>query len=313
MVCNRGGVTFGAAGAGQRRGKMQVISFMNMKGGVGKTTLAVNVAYGLAALHNKRVLMVDVDPQFNATQCLVQDEAYLKHISDPSKATIKDIFVPQTVTPVRTTMGLGKATNRKNISLTDCTMKIYDGENPPGFARHGQGILDLIPSTLELVEVQHSPRQTEVRLKTFLREKANGYDFVLIDCPPTISIFTESAILASDKYVVPIKPDPLSVLGLPLLERYISDYTTDAGMNLEQLGIVFTQVRRPTPHSMKAVMDDLRSTRKDAVFTAMSSVSTYVSESVEYHKPVFYYKKTTEKVKAQFFDITSEFLKRAGG
>ena len=233
---------------------MQVVAFMNMKGGVGKTTLAVNVAYGLAALHDKKVLMVDVDPQFNATQCLVQDVDYLNHINDPNKATIKDIFMPQNVAPVRTTVGVGKVPTRRKISLSDCALNIFDGESPPGFARHSKGRLDLIPSTLELVEVQSSPRQTEMRLKTFLKEKCGGYDYVLIDCPPTISIFTEAAILASDKYVVPIKPDPLSVLGLPLLERYISDYTVDAGKKLEQAGIIFTLVRKPTPAAMKSLI-----------------------------------------------------------
>ena len=285
---------------------------MNMKGGVGKTTLAVNVAYGLAALHDKRVLMVDVDPQFNATQCLVHDDAYLKHISNPEKATIKDIFVPQTVNPVKTTMGIGKVAARRKISLSDCTLTIYDGERPHGSERRGAGRLDLVPSTLDLVEVQNSPRQTEARLKSFLKEKAGGYDYVIIDCPPTISIFTEAAILASDKYVVPIKPDPLSVLGLPLLERYISDYTSDAGMKLEQVGIVFTLVRRPTPQAMKNVMNELRQVRKQAVFTAMSTVSTNVSEAVEHHLPVIYFKKSSANLKMQFVDITSEFLRRTG-
>lgn len=292
---------------------MQVVSFMNMKGGVGKTTIAVNVAYGLAALHDRKVLMVDVDPQFNATQCLVDDDAYLAHLSDPNKATIKDIFVPQLAAPVRTTSGMGKVPSRKQISLNDCILSIYDGDHPPGFAKRGKGKLDLIPSTLELVEIQNSPRQTEVKLKSFLREKCQGYDYVIIDCPPTISIFTEAAILASEKYVVPIKPDPLSVLGLPLLERYIADYTTDAGMKLEQAGIIFTLVRAPAPNAMKGLMQELRGVRKKQVFSAVSTVSTNVSEAVEQHRPVIYSKKASEKLKCQFIDITAEFLKRTGG
>lgn len=90
------------------------------------------------------------------------------------------------------------------MSLSDCSLSIFK-------ASSGHGKLDLIPSTLDLVEVQNSPRQTENRLKSYINEKAVNYDFVILDCPPTISIFTEAAILASDWYIAPIKLDPLSV------------------------------------------------------------------------------------------------------
>ena len=288
---------------------MQVISFMNMKGGVGKTTLAVNIAYGLAAVHDKRVLIIDVDPQFNATQYLVEDKAYLTHINDPAKATIKDIFVPKS-DPVRTTVGAPKPATRRKLSLAECSICIYDGERPHGSERRGKGRLDVIPSTLDLVEVQNSKRQTEAKLKLFIRERATSYDYVLIDCPPTISIFTEAAILASDKYIVPIKPDPLSVLGLPLLERYIEDFTADVGMKIKQVGIVFTLVRRPTPNSMSGIMEDIRRQRKGDVFQSYSAVSTNVSESVEHHKPIIYYKKAPAKLVSQFLSIISEFVER---
>jgi chromosome partitioning protein len=238
---------------------MQVISFMNMKGGVGKTTLAVNVAYALASLHQKKILLVDGDPQFNATQYLLSPKVYLDHINDPKKGTIEDIFLPRRPGAVSTHSGTAKTFNKTKMGLADCTIKIFDG------GRGGK--LDLLPSALSLVEVQNSPRQTEARLRAYLQEKATHYDAVIIDCPPTISIFTLAAMLASDKYIVPIRPDSLSVIGLPLLERYIEDFMTDAGQKIEQVGMVFTLVRGPTPHAMRNVMEDLRKQRKSAVFT----------------------------------------------
>jgi chromosome partitioning protein len=286
---------------------MQVVSFMNMKGGVGKTTLAVNVAYALAELHHKKVLMVDADPQFNATQYLLEDNAYLKHINDSSKGTLKDVFLPKTPGAVSTTKGLAKPISRAKMGLADCTISIFSSQ----VGRPGR--LDLLPSALTLVEVQHSRRQTENKLKTFLKEKASSYDYVIIDCPPTISIFNEAAILASDKYIVPIKPDPLSAVGLPLLERYIDDFTDDLGMKIDQLGIVFTMVRSPAPRAMKDVMRDLRSARKSAVFSDHLMQATSVAESVDAHRPVFRYKKASQKVKLQIVDITSEFVQRTGG
>jgi chromosome partitioning protein len=291
---------------------MQVVAFMNMKGGVGKTTLAVNIAFTLAAIHDKRVLMVDVDPQFNATQYLVQDDRYLAHINDAAKGTIRDIFVPRNPGPVRTVAGGTRAQSRAKMDLADCTLTIYDGARP-GYARGGRGRLDIIPSTLELVEVQNSPRQTEAKLANYLKEKASHYDYVLLDCPPTISIFTEAAILASDKYVVPIRPDPLSVLGLPLLERYIADYTVDAGKKLEQVGLIFSLVRSPAPNTMKNVMAELRKRRRGAAFEAISTVSTHVAESVEAHRPLIYFNKASSKLKEQYLKISLEFLKRTGG
>ena len=143
---------------------MQVISFVNMKGGVGKTTLAVNVAYGLAYLHEKKVLIVDSDPQFNATQYLLQDDVYLRHINDQTKGTLKDIFLPSRPGPVSTTLGTSKPIQKRGMSLAQCSIPIFSfGAN--------RGKLDLIPSSLSLMEIETSRRQTESKLKIFLREK----------------------------------------------------------------------------------------------------------------------------------------------
>lgn len=272
----------------------------------------MNIAFTLAAIHDKRVLVVDVDPQFNATQYLVGDQKYIAHINDPAKGTIRDIFVPRAPAPVRTATGNSKGQSRSRMELSACTISIYDGSKP-SFARSGRGRLDIIPSTLDLVEVQNSPRQTENKLNSYLQEKAVNYDYVIIDCPPTISIFTEAAILASDKYVVPIRPDVLSVLGLPLLERYIADYTMDAGKKLEQVGLIFTMVRKPTPTAMKNVMLELRRVRAGATFETAASISTHVAESVEGNRPVIYYNRATSNIRSQYLDVTKEFLRRTGG
>jgi chromosome partitioning protein len=143
---------------------MQVASFMNMKGGVGKTTLAVNVAHALAFQHRKQVLLVDGDPQFNASQCLLSPDDYLIHTNDPKKGTLEDIFLPRRPGAISTTAGYTKPVNRSKMRLEDCTLKIFDGAHGKG------GRLDLLPSTLTLVEVQNSPRQTEARLKAYLKE-----------------------------------------------------------------------------------------------------------------------------------------------
>ncbi len=281
---------------------MQVISFMNMKGGVGKTTLAVNVAYALAYVHKKNVLIVDGDPQFNATQYLLDDAVYLAHLKDAKKGTVKDIFIPRKLGGVNTVTGSSKGVNKSQMALASCTCSIFNGGT-------GNGKLDLIPSTLALMEIETSPRQTEKRLRAYLHEKATGYDYVIIDCPPTISIFTQAAILASDKYLVPLKPDPLSVIGLPLLEHWLEQYLYDAGVTIEAVGLVYTLVRGPLPTAMADVMSELRTTRKDAVFAAHLSVGTDVAKSVIAHRPIFLFKPGT-KTANQILAITNEFLTR---
>lgn len=284
---------------------MQVVSFINMKGGVGKTTLAVNVAYALAYVHKQQVLIVDCDPQFNATQHLLETELYLAHVSDPKKGTLTDIFMPKRAGRINTVKGSARAANKSRMPLSACTCAIFDGGA-------GRGKLDLIPSNLTLMEIEESRRLTEVRLKNFLKERAAGYDYVIIDCPPTISVFTQAAVLASDKYVVPIKPDPLSVLGLPTLERALEEYAEDAGMQIEQVGLVFTLVRGPTPSRMKEIMEELRRKRKRAVFNQFMSQSTDVAKSVEAHQPVFLFKPSV-RASVQALEITQEFLERTSG
>ena len=185
-----------------------VVSFINMKGGVGKTTLAVHVAYALAAEHAKRVLLVDVDPQFNASTYLMDEEAYLARIQDDKRGTVLDIFQPRREGSLSTLNGVRRGA-RKKPTLANCSVPVFDDG----------GRLDLVPSTLMLMEIETAPRQTEERFGRVLAEWKKQYDYVLIDCPPTISIFNQAAVLASSHYVVPLKPDPLSTIGLPLLER----------------------------------------------------------------------------------------------
>ena len=287
---------------GNSASKMQTIAFINMKGGVGKTTLSVNLAYGLAYFHQQKVLIVDVDPQFNATQSLLDDDYYLAHVNDNKKGTLRDIFMPRRPGSLNTVTGRTRGTNKTKMPLRACTCPIFN----PGPKR---GRLDLIPSTLALMEVETSQRGTERKLAAYLQEKGQQYDYVIMDCPPTISIFTQAAILASDNYLVPIKPDPLSVIGLPLLERWLDEYCNDAGITVDPVGIVFTMVRGPIPNKMRDVMDELREQRGDDVFEDHLSLATAVAASVEDHEPVFLFDSAC-KASKQIEAITAEFLDR---
>ncbi len=280
----------------------QVISFINMKGGVAKTTLVVNVAYLLARDLGKKVLVVDVDPQFNASTYLMDEAQYLLHRDSADKRTVLHIFEPGGNPSFSTVRGTKRRQKKGTAGLDQYVFNAYiDGE-----AR-----LDIIPSELQLMQIQTSERGTENCLRTFLQRHASPYDYVLIDCPPTISIFTQAAIMASNRYLVPLKPDPLSTIGLPLLEAWLGNFTEKLGLTVTQVGIVFTLVREGT-NQMKDIMADIRGERGGQVFTDFLSESVRVSESVEKHKPVCVYD-PSNKCSGQLTLIAREFVKRMDG
>jgi chromosome partitioning protein len=262
-----------------------------MKGGVGKTTLAVGLAWELAKAH--RVLLVDIDPQFNATQWIVPAEEYLAWVKD--KKTVLDVFQPNGEAP----LVAGTAAKKKSpVTLANTIIGVAQGAVN----------LDIVPSRLDLMRLDAAPRGTENRLRVFLEPARKHYDYILIDCPPTTSLFSYSAYLASDAYLVPVKPDPLSVLGLPLLERAMDDYEDRSGQKLERLGLVFTQVRQT--EAMRNTMALVRASYPEDVFEYELQQTTGVAEAVEVNQSLQVYSKTKTKLKESLAGIASEFIDR---
>ena len=176
-------------------------------------------------------------------------------------------------------------------------------KNPESGAR-----LDLIPSTLQLMELDQSARGTEFRLKRFVDKVRKFYDFILIDCPPTLSIFTLSAYLASDAILVPIKPDILSTIGLPLLERAIREYEENYGVKVKQLGVIFTMVDKRTK-LMKEQMDEISKTRE--AFRTYLRQSIKVAEAVRNNEPLFLSTRARD-YGIEIKKITEELLEKVG-
>lgn len=178
-----------------------VITFINMKGGVGKTTLAVNVAYTLSKIENKKVLLIDMDPQMNATQYTLTESQMEEILADRNKSVYGCLSPDYQANSV-----LEKYEQRKEEKW------IFNIENT----------FDIIPSSLDIMTLNLA--QGPYKLKQYIQNDLGGkYDIVIIDCPPTISEYTKVSLLASDMYLVPMKAEPLSVFGLPMLENYVKE------------------------------------------------------------------------------------------
>ena len=202
------------------------VALLNMKGGVGKTTLAVNLAWQLAR-QDKRVLVVDLDPQFNASQYLMTYEVYAKHLK---KGTVADILGGRRSSSMR-----GSKKKSKKHHLPEEIFTVEATQN---------GALHLIPSELGLARSVKNPQGVEFRLSKYLSPISKHFDYTFIDCAPTDTVLTATALMASDYVLVPIRPDRYSILGYGLMQRVLDDFRADYPdpKNVRDLGVVFTQV-----------------------------------------------------------------------
>jgi chromosome partitioning protein len=201
----------------------KVLSLINMKGGVGKTTLAMQLAH-TAASKKLRTLAVDLDPQSNLSQALMGPRDYVKHLAG-KKPTVVQIFDEYVPTDLRS----------GSPRLLDITEVVVKG------ASHGaDSLLDLIPSRLELSRTLKNPTGKERRLAKALAQVRNKYDLIIVDCAPTESVLTDAAYFASRYIIVPIKPEFMATIGLPLLARSLNEFRLEnEDHEIEIAGLAF--------------------------------------------------------------------------
>ncbi|WP_306331975.1 ParA family protein [Vibrio injensis] len=209
---------------------MKVVSLINMKGGVAKTTVSINLADCLAKRHSARVLLIDVDPQFNATQCLMSPEQYVEHLQSAGD-TIVNVF-DRNGRAVASTVGASDVTTPKSLDSIQVV-------NCGGF--------DLLPGNLELYRLEMAPGEgRENRLKSFLNKVKDKYDYVVIDTPPTPSVWMTSALIASQYYLIPVKADPISLTGIDLLKSIIEEKKENFALDLNCAGLILTLTEENT-------------------------------------------------------------------
>lgn len=227
-----------------------VLSFINLKGGVGKTTTAVAVAEMLAQDHRKHVLLIDLDPQTNATVTLISEDQWAK--LDKRGRTVAQLFDDRL-----------NPQNAPKFDIESAIVKRVSTIND-GIAR-----LDLLPSSIRLIDIQDRIPMIALTgnftanpldiLHSALRPVIDRYDYVIIDCPPSLGTVTKNGLRISTGYVIPTIPDIVSTWGIYQIVDNVSRFAADVGRPIPALGIVATKVQGNNLHSR--VIADLRKRR----------------------------------------------------
>lgn len=198
--------------------RAKVISFINYKGGVGKTTTTYHVGCSLAQHHNKKVLLVDIDPQTNLTFLCAPYEKWeeFKKRAGTIKTMYKRFQERKALDTKRFTwrtpiQAPGSSYRIPNIDLIPCDIDLL-GEDLGG----GQ-LMGTFPSAEALRRQANEYLRERLFLRNALREVEDDYDYILIDCPPNIYLMTQNALAASDWYVITAIPDHLSTFGIGIL------------------------------------------------------------------------------------------------
>jgi chromosome partitioning protein len=275
------------------------ISLINMKGGVGKSTLTVNLAWHFAAYSQwlRKVLVVDLDPQFNASQYLLGVGQY-ETILRKGKPTVWEVFEQNTRTPS------GKA------AISDPHHTVHNVRRI-----EGGGILDLVPSRLELAFSLKNPGQKERQLFKLISKLEDEYDLILIDCAPTESILTTAAYLSSDYLLVPVKPEYLSSIGLPLLVNSMEDFQNEYEEHELQLaGVVFNGVSdySPEEHLSKTKVRQIAKRNDWYVFNAEVPYSRSFPKGAREGQPIFRTSYSRNSQVLRFNIFAKEFAERIG-
>ena len=279
------------------------VSLINMKGGVGKTTLATNLAQHAARIAGLRVLLIDLDPQSNASQYVLGRTEYKAHL-DQGLPTVYNVF--EQFTPAG-----GGNMSPTALEPQAVIRKVW----PPSWARSVKGSVDLVPSRLELFWTLRNPTGKEHLLARFVSKISAFYDLILIDCAPTESILTTAAYRSSRYVVIPVKPEYLASIGLPLLVRSLELFKQSyEDQEIDIAGIVFNDYDpSDSEHgrSRKEVEDYARKQGWYVFENYLRNSRTYARSARE-RTPIFETSWVRGTTRAEFELVADEFRRRVG-
>jgi chromosome partitioning protein len=248
----------------------QVIATINLKGGVGKTHTTVALAEVFSAYRGKKVLVIDLDPQTNATTMLIGEKKWEKMNSQGH--TLARLF-KDALDPDHPEFDLAKTLQKKVSDVREARS------------------VDLLPSSLDLIDVQdrlatipsgkfYAYNPIDI-LRRAVKPILDDYDLVLVDCPPNLGIITLNGLRISNGYIIPTIPDILSTYGIPQIVTRVRDFSKQIGEPIDPLGIVISKYRvQNTLHVNTAKQLHLE---KDApCFDTVIPESTNLSDAAAY-------------------------------
>jgi len=249
---------------------VEIIAVCNQKGGVGKTTTSINLSAALAAAE-KRTLLLDLDAQGNATTGMGID----KHrVSESVYNTLVD-----------------------EVDLKS----VMHGTDLP-YLKIAPSSTSLVGAELELVSVV----SRETRLKNALRRVSDDFDYIIIDCPPSLGLLTLNALVAANSVIIPVQCEYYAMEGMADLQRTVSLVREGMNPELHIKGIVLTMFDGRNNLS-RQVQEEMRGHFKDSVFQVVIPRNVRLSEAPSYGKPILLYD-VASKGALSYFELAQEVL-----